>query len=511
MFFRFGLIAFIVIMKTIIYMKTIPKFRLFTIFCLSFLVGIGISPFLEIDFQKSYFIIIFAVLALLLAATINYLLRNILLTLLSISSAMVFTGLFYYAHFEFRNTPKIDFGVEKKISGEIVQKPDVDYSKQKVIIETEEGRILVTLPHYPAVNYGDKIQFSGKIIKPQKIDEFDYAKYLKKDLVFGIVTSPKEIVAESSRLSSTQKIFKTLYAIGDSLEQSINRVLPEPSASLAAGLVLGLKRNISDQFKDDLATTGLTHIIALSGYNITIIITVLTNLLLTFTSRKRVLVIGTVIIIAFVILTGASSSVVRAAIFSLLVMMGKTVGRQADFTNLMLLAALIMILFNPFVLSSDVGFQLSFLAFSGLIYLSPIIEKLIDQSRARLLPEFIKNPLRETLSAQVAVLPLVLTIFGRVSLIAPIANILVLWALPWAMGLSFLAGLLGLIFYPFGKFSALFAWPILEYLIKVVEVMARVPLAAFAVKTGIFSLEAALFVVLIGAIILFSRKFKIIY
>ena len=491
-------------------MKKIPKFRLFTIFSLAFLAGVALASYVVVDYEHSRLILTYSILALILVALYNILYKNYILIIISLSLSGLFSGLFYYSHFEFVNRPHIEYGVGKEIEGQIIRKPAVDYKKQSVVIETNGQRILVSLPHYPKVYYGDRVKFTGTIEKPGMIEDFDYGKYLKKDLIFGTVTSPKDVLAYTSNLSFKQKIYKNLYAVSDNFESSINRILPEPQASLAAGLILGIKRNIPDSFKDALSVTGLTHIIALSGYNVTIIVAVLADLLVGYIGRKKVFFIGSLLILGFVILTGAASSVVRAAIFSFLVLFGKIIGRRADFTNLIILAGLLMILYNPFVLALDVGFQLSFLAFCGLIYLSPIVAKIFEKHWTKKIPNIIKSPLIETLSAQIAVFPLIATLFGRVSIIGPISNIAVLWIVPWSMGVTFIAGLFGLIWYPLGKLAALIAWPLLTYIIKVVEAMARIPGAAIQTQKGVWQVEAGLYAILIFFIVLLSRKFKII-
>lgn len=489
--------------------KKIPLFRLFTIFSLAFLAGIAVASPLKIDFSLSFPILLYSIIALLLAGGLNFILKNYFLIIVSLALSGLFAGLFYYSHFEYKTQPNLEFGVEKEYTGQIVRKPDVDFQKQKVTIDADGQRLLVSLPHFPAVKYGDTVKFTGKALKPGVIDGFDYGKYLKKDLVFGVANAPKDIKINTGKLTFTQKCYSFLYSISERFENSLNRILPEPHASLAAGLILGLKRNIPDSFKNDLSTTGLTHIIALSGYNVTIIVAVLADLLLGYLSRRKVFYLGTGFIFCFVILTGASSSVVRAAIFSFLIMLGKIIGRQADFTNIMILAALLMVLLNPFVLASDVGFQLSFLAFAGLIYLSPIVAKLFEKSRAAKLPDWFRLPLIETLSAQIAVFPLILSTFGRVSLIAPLSNVAVLWIVSWSMGFSFVAGLCGMIYYPLGKLAAFVAWPALQYIIKVVEMFAKIPGASFEFGKGIWLIEISLYLIMIFFTIFLCKKLKI--
>ena len=491
---------------------------MFTYFSLFFLLGIFISSYLLFNLQISWPIIILTVLAILFSALINFILKNSYFVLLSFCFISLILGIVYFSYFDQKEKVTLPYDQKSKIEGQIVKKPDINYSRQQVTVaadkigETNYSKkplILVNLPHYPRTYYGDRITFSGTIEKPGKIEDFDYGAYLKRYLVFGVVNRPEDSITYSEKLGLKQEFVKGLYSISDRFEASLNRILPEPDASLASGLILGIKRNIPEDFKDSLSTTGLTHIIALSGYNVTIIVVVISWILLLFFNRKWVFVFSSVFVVLFVVLTGLSSSVLRAAIFSLMIIFGRTLGRKGDFTNLMLLAALVMVLLNPYILKNDIGFQLSFLAFAGLVYISPVVATLITKSRFRTIPEQIKLPLTETLSAQIAVLPLLSTYFGVISLIAPISNLLVLPIIPLAMAVSFFAGLFGIIYYPIGKVFIIVLWPILEYVIRAVNFLATAPFASIHTTKNLWIVEVSLYIILIFGTVLIARRFKI--
>lgn len=502
--------------------KPIPRFRLFSLFSLFFLVGLTLASFLTIDFNRSRPIFLLIFLGFLFSALVNRIIKAKNIALISFSLIFVLFGLGYYSFFNNNQKADLPFGETVLIEGKIVKKPDVDYKRQqvtieieKLIIDEEEQKdservlILVKLPHYPAFQYGDRIKFEGKIEKPGKIEDFDYGRYLKRYLIFGLISQPTDIINSTGKLSLKDESLRKLYSISSSFEASLNRILPEPHASLAAGLVLGVRKNIPDDFKNDLSTTGLTHIIALSGYNVTIIIIVISDLLSGRFNRQQVFLLGLLLTSFFVVMTGASSSVVRAAIFSLMIIFGRTIGRRGDQTNLLLLAALLMVLINPFILRDDLSFQLSFLAFAGIIYLSPIVAKFIEKSRITKWPDFITKTLTETLSAQIAVAPLLLFTFGQISLIAPFSNLLILWTIPVLMTIIFITGLAGIIFYPLGKLLTIITWPLLEYIIKFVTYLAKVPLASLKIENAVWVYGILLYIILIFASIYFSKRFKL--
>ncbi|MCX6808402.1 MAG: ComEC/Rec2 family competence protein [Candidatus Berkelbacteria bacterium] len=459
-------------------------FRQFTLFSLFFLFGIWLAGGINLDFGKSWAIFLFAILAFLVVALINYLFQNRFLTLISFSFIFLSLGATYFSFYNLKSERNVSFGQFGIIEGKIISRPAIDSQKQVFVFESQDSsqqkvNFQVTTTVFPEFHYGQKVKISGSIEEAENFSpDFDYRGYLKWRHIAGLIKNPSSIEVEKSLLGPVDNFIASLYFISEKFENIINRILPEPHASLAAGILLGVKRNISDTMMADLQATGLTHIIALSGFNVTIIIAMLAALLVGLIGKKPTFWLGTTLVLFFVVMTGSFSSAIRAAIFSVLILFGKTYGRRADQTNLMLLAALVMILVNPFTLRSDVGFQLSFLAFAGLIYLSPLIGGWFEKGWRAKIPGIIRKPLPETLGAQIFVTPLIFAQFGVVSLISPFANVLVVGTVPFAMAFSFAAAVLGLIYYPLGKIAALVAWPSLEYIIKMVEWLAKVPWAA---------------------------------
>lgn len=496
--------------------KSIPPYRVFTIYALIFLFGIFLFSLVPLSFGRSWQILAFASLLFLLAALVNFLLKNYSLVIVSWSLAILaITGIYFTFHDN--NYQVLENSSDVTIEGVIRSKPEVDYKKQRATVDivtindqkiSRKTKVSVDFPKFPVLEYGDEIKVSGEIKNPNLMD-YSYQKYLKKNLIAGLIYQPTFVQITGQEKSFQVTLIRGLYMISSYFEQSLNSVLPEPQASLASGLILGIKRNIPDDLSDDLSKSGLTHIIALSGFNITIIMKVISDLLRKPLGKKKTFIFGILLVIMFVLLTGAASSVIRAAIFSTLIIYGSTIGRKADQTNLMLFAALIMVVLNPFVLVNDVGFQLSFLAFCGLIYVSPILTKLIANSKISNWPEGIKSPLTETLSAQIAVFPLIIYVFGRFSLIAPVANLIVLWILPISMLMAFLVGISGLIMYALGKLVALFAWPVISYIIYATKITANLPLASFDLGKGAISPMIFLYASLLFLLIFGYRKYKI--
>ena len=244
--------------------------------------------------------------------------------------------------------------------------------------------------------------------------------------------------------------------------------------------------------KNALIAVGVSHIIVISGYNMSIITE---NILKTRerVGRRIAFALSFLLILGFVIMTGADASVVRAAIMAMLVVAALNLGRIYISLNALVFVAALMIMQSPKILAFDVGFQLSFMATAGLIYLGSWFEKRLSWVPNIL--EFRKN-LSSTLAAQIFALPLLIFYFERLSIVSIVVNVLILWAVPYAMFFALVAGVIGMVYLPLAKILAVVLWAILAFQIWVVEWFAKIPFAEVAVSVPaavIFIYYAVLF------------------
>lgn len=215
---------------------------------------------------------------------------------------------------------------------------------------------------------------------------------------------------------------------------SVAALWPRPTRSLVLGLLLGDKADFPKETLQQFSRAGISHIIALSGFNITVIIVSLEAVALRLALRKKqraVFVAATIAL--FTIFVGGASSIVRAAFMGALALVGKTMGRKPSAARLLLVSALIMTLVNPYTLLYDVGFQLSCLATYGLLSFSEWFE-----AKLKWLPQTmsLRGSLATTLAASLPTLPLLAYTFGSLSVISPLTNILVLPLIPHIMWTS---------------------------------------------------------------------------
>jgi competence protein ComEC len=217
--------------------------------------------------------------------------------------------------------------------------------------------------------------------------------------------------------------------------------LPEPAASFAVGLLVGQRSLLPSDVATVLTIVGLTHVVAVSGYNLTIIIRAVQSALKRF-SRFQVLAISLALIYLFILVTGYSPSIIRATIVSVFSLIAWYFGRSFRPILLILMAASITGFANPYYIWNDIGWYLSFLAFFGVLILAPLLTARIFGNR--------KIPLLgavaiESFSAQIMTLPVIMLIFGRISVIGLLANIIIVPLVPLGMLLSLIAGVGGML------------------------------------------------------------------
>jgi competence protein ComEC len=342
-----------------------------------------------------------------------------------------------------------------------------------------QGKVLIkTKPYAKDFQFGDEISFEGKLEEPENFLDFDFKAYLAKEGIYSIVNYPKLEIIENNQGSAIKSF---LLKIKNSFEGKINSILPEPESSFLGGLLLGERQSLNADLKEKMQKSGTSHLVALSGYNITIICSAVLSLLLFFGLRRGIAFwLSVLFVILFVLMTGASASVVRAGIMGVLFLLSQKIGRLYHPRNALFLAGLGMILINPKILRFDFAFQLSFAATLGLIYFYPFFERILKSDKSSFLNW--RSILATTLSAQIAVLPLIILRFGYFPIVSPLSNIFILSLIPITMLLGFLTGVLGFVFL---GLAMIFGF--LPYLLLKVEILIISFFGSF--KFAIISLD----------------------
>lgn len=292
------------------------------------------------------------------------------------------------------------------------------------------------------------------------------------------------------------------------LKEKSKVIDPGDSGEFARGLILGGSNGFSEEFKRMLQDTGTSHLVAVSGFNISIITIFLFMLMRNLFSRRVAFASTIVMLIFFVLLTSMSASVVRAAIMGGLFILGKAFGRKGNLLNLLFVAALLMLLVNPYTIY-DAGFQLSFLATFGLIVSMDGFSNLISKYKFSNLSKDILTALLSTIIAQVYTLPVLLLSFGRVSLIAPLVNLFILPFVPLAMIFSALAIAASLINSTLGIFFGIFASIFTRYFIWIIKLGSSLKYASLTIIPELAWLKIIIFVM--AYLLIFYLSFNLKY
>lgn len=392
---------------------------------------------------------------------------------------------------------------------EVVKEPETKGRNQKIIV-LERGeaarKFLVNSPIYPEFHYGDKIKLDCFLEIPRSFSPtsgnenvFDYQMYLAKDGIFYLCQKPKiEFISTGG-----SGFYRAILGVRNKFEESMEKFMPAPESGLLIGLLLGGDDKLSKEMQNNFSQTGMTHIVAVSGYNVTIVAEYLMMLgIFLGLWRRQAFWFAAVGIGLFVFMTGFPSSAVRAGIMGTLLLWAMKNGRLANSQNAIIFSAAIMLLINPLLLKWDIGFQLSFLATMGIVYLYPLLEKgLVLKNKTFGIWEI----LFLSISAQIFVLPIIIYNFGRLSIISPLANILVLPIIPATMLLGFVSSMLGIFSNFLGTIFAWLAYLPLRYEVEIINYLAHLPLASVEIKN--FSWLAVLFwYIILGGVLFYSRK-----
>lgn len=368
------------------------------------------------------------------------------------------------------------------VIGQIDEIPDHRPSHTRYVVRATSvdgtaamGRLLVyDSQGFPEYEYGDMVRVSGKIRAPEPFDDFDYPKYLrtqKIDVLMGFATVE---AAEPIALTMKQRIFRSLYRFREAVEDRIQLLLTEPHASLLIGFITGSRSGLPDRINEQFRITGTSHIVAVSGYNVTLVLAIASSFLFWLPMRRRFFPL-TIGILLYMLLTGAGAPVVRASIMGFLGLLALQLERRSIPRLSLLWAAFAMTMIDPIDLWYDPGFQMSFLSVLGITELSPLLHRIFRKIPRTL---GIRESLIATVAAQIATLPVSALTFGQLSLISPATNVLIAPMIPISMALGGLAILMSLIAMPLGLLIAYPTWAALTWILEIVEFTAAIPWAS---------------------------------
>lgn len=393
-------------------------------------------------------------------------------------------GFFYYHLFLNIRQAKTDINLGQKInfSGVVISQPN-KYDRVQVfkleLAPPHRGAVNIMLSGEKEIKYGYVLSLRGVLEPPASKKERPIAFF------------PETEIIEHDRGS---RLKRSLFTLKDAFISQFNRFLPAEPAALISGLTFGIRSGFSADFKEAMNRSGTTHLTALSGYNISILVLAIFNAFGRWLPRRGTFILTLILIVLFVIMTGGEASIVRAGFMGFLALLAKESGRIYSPRNAIALTAFGMAVFDPTVLVYDIGFQLSFLSLLGLVYLMPTLELILGFNRKN--PGFMswKENLLTTASAQIAVLPLLLYHFQEFSILGIVANTLILGFVPYTMFLGFILAGLGFVSYYLGL---VFSWLLNTLLVYEISVIKLFGTMAVSLRTEVGPLFISFYYLLI--------------
>ncbi|MBI3114356.1 MAG: ComEC/Rec2 family competence protein [Candidatus Harrisonbacteria bacterium] len=350
-------------------------------------------------------------------------------TRLRVLYIMLGTLLFGFGYYAFYTRAASNFtvfppeGIPAAFEGIVVEEPRTSSMLSRFTVELQEpyrGKVTVVAPARD-MQYGDLFSFRGSITEDNGT-----------------------LLAEFPHMERTGRhrgnwLKEHLVAVKRAVMRGYEQVLPPDHAALLSGITLGARSTFSKELKEDMAVSGTLHIVAVSGYNISVLAANIGKGAAFFVSRRIAIWISVIGILLFVGMVGTEASVVRAALMGIAGLLAEGTGRPRDQAYAIAAAAALMLAWDPTILREDLGFLLSFLSLLGVTYMGPALRTLWHTAKDKGFFSWKEN-VDTTLGAQMGVLPVLLTAFGSVSLTSVFANILIIPFIPVTMGLGFVLG-----------------------------------------------------------------------
>lgn len=345
--------------------------------------------------------------------------------------------------------------------GMIVSEPEIGAESWKATVRLEDGtRAKVRFQSFPVYAYGDRISFVCKLEAPEPIEGFRYDRYLQSQGIAVVCWRPNKVRVEETASFS---VIGSVLALKQFLVQRLTAAVPAPVSFFLAGILFGGSSGLGEETRDAFAQTGLAHILAASGFNVSLFSALFYGWAAEQWGRRRGMPAAVVLLLAYVVMAGGGASIVRAAFMGLLNLLGVALRRRADPAALVAFSAAVLTAWRPLAFAYDPGFQLSFLAFAGLVWLAPHWE-----DRFTFLPEAfgIRASFTASLAACAVTAPVLAWHFNQLSLAAPLANLFVLPFVIPLMGLAALTLVAALIHPILGTMLGLPAWGLAAALLQ---------------------------------------------
>ena len=385
----------------------------------------------------------------------------------------------------------------------------IQYQDEDGIWQPSDAVLVMRLPASFHYEYHTQITLEGKVTPTIEPDEKPHTAWLKRNGVDYQIFYP---TISSVIPANNDSFMANVYTFKTRAYHRLQTLMPFPESELIAGIVLGIESRIPEYLQEAYRLTGTAHIIAISGFNITLLATSVSLLCNRIFPYRIGALISIVVIALYTLLVGAQPAVLRAALMGILAIPATLIGRKVIGVHALAIAAACMTLENPYILW-DIGFQLSFCATFGILtfvdYFTEKVDRFLNRiaapSREWLLG-IIKENVLTTLSAQIATLPILIKYFGQLPLIAPLVNMLILPLQPFLMEAGGIAVLLSMGCYPLGRIIGLLTWIPAAFNDQIILLFAQIPATVTLSGRGWYWISIAINIFLLFHIFQERRK-----
>lgn len=452
---------------------------------ISMAIGSVISVYFDYAFNLS--IIFIPILTLLFAYTLRrklFMISFIIICLISIMFGFIRGG-------QLLNNLRIHSELSNYVDkysyfeGLITNNPEVKNDKQVFVFRSSDLNIEVKAPLFPLLYYGDQIKIFGKLRVPENFitpngNEVRYYELERaRNISYLLEAKRFEIIS----VNNGNAIYNYIYKLKRGFSKIINR-LPSPESGLYFSMVFGGKSNLPDYIIEYFRIAGLLHIVVLSGQNLTIVSYITLKIFNKSTGFRAGHFLALITILLYAIMGGLEAATIRALFVSSLLIISSLLGRPALAPRILVLSASLMIINNPYILLDDPSFQLSILAFSGILFISPIIERILI---IKMIPNKFAEYLAAIFGAQLAVLPFLMYSTQSItpySFVANFFSLIVVGVVTIYGMISVLIGIISIHIFDILSYPIFF---VLKYIILIAKITASLPFAIVNIKIPFYS------------------------
>ena len=375
-----------------------------------------------------------------------------------------------------------------------------DYYDKYIVKSNENNKFILYLPHGDELKKGTVINLSGEFNLPdlaRNTGGFNYRRYLNSQKIYGVIRAKNYYVSNLAK-------FNLIYYIQDEISKSFARLFPKNEMGLIIGMMIGETKDISEDVLENFKTTGITHLIAVSGSNVVYVVVLVQFLFKKFFGKRATYFISIFFLILFMLISGASASVCRATLMIILSICADIFFLKSDTFSNILTSAFILILLNPLVIY-DVGFILSFGGTLGIVLLSKDFTKFFKKLGK------LNETLSVTCSVQLILAPIMMYYFNTFSILSIVTNIIVVPISGSITILGFAVFIISKISFPIAKLIANSLYVLATFTIWVANIFSKIPFSLIRTITpNVFEIFLFYFVVFYFANSMRGKKYRFI-